>query len=365
MGTVKELTRVKHPVVFYAESRHYFQYFNNLITGLLASGIPIIYITSDKSDPLLSNAPKGMRVVHIHWMLGHLLNHLHAEVVIMTMPDLGNFLFKRSNNVGHYIYMFHAAVSTHQQYREHAFDNYDVIFATGEYQVSEIRAAEEVRGLREKPMVPYGYPLFDEIATRVNDRGVTDTRQPAILIAPSWFAGCIFDTCLEELMERLAKLPYRILLRSHPEYEKRKKKEFRHITGKIARYSNMEIDRSPNVMDVLAMVDTVITDRSGIAFEFAFGTKRPVIFIETSLKENNPNWRTLGIDPIENSLRKELGVIVDPTKLDQIGVALEELQQMQAPFPSRIDNLFEENFFNPASSFDPGLQYVLGKLKKA
>ena len=147
---VNALLQQKQSIVFYAESRHYFPYYQQLLEDILASGKTITYITSDPSDPLLSNAPAGMKVFHVKWMLGFLFSRLRADVVIMTMPDLGNFLFKRSKEVGTYIYLFHAAVSTHQQYRKAAFFNYDCIFCVGKFQENEIRAAEELYGQKKE-----------------------------------------------------------------------------------------------------------------------------------------------------------------------------------------------------------------------
>src|SRR5690349_2074797 len=112
---VNQLIREKHAVVFYAESRHYFTYFEELINELLRCNVRIIYITSDKTDPLLTRQNDLLQVFHIKWMLGFLFKKINAKCMIMTMPDLDNFLFKRSPGVDQYIYMFHAAVSTHQQ----------------------------------------------------------------------------------------------------------------------------------------------------------------------------------------------------------------------------------------------------------
>src|SRR5689334_9936871 len=92
---VKELLRSKHSIVFYAESRHYFQYFDRLIRDLLASGKQIIYLTSDLKDPLLQSSFSGMKVIYVKYMLGTLFSRIKAAIMIMTMPDLGNFLFKR------------------------------------------------------------------------------------------------------------------------------------------------------------------------------------------------------------------------------------------------------------------------------
>ncbi len=361
----KEITKLlqeKNQIVFYAESRHYFPYFERLINDILEKGnVRICYITSDKNDPLLNRAPAMMKVVYAKWMLGFLFSRIRADVMIMTMPDLGNYLFKRSAGVGCYIYMFHAAVSTHQQYRSAAFFNYDSIFCTGEYQVKEIRAAEKLYGQKEKTIIRYGYPLFDSIKNKSAERNNTD---PAILVAPSWFEGCIFDTCLEEMLQQLASLPYKVILRSHPEYEKRKKKDYRRIHKMTTAYPSFSIDKMSHVVDRLPITDILITDRSGIAFEFAFGAGKPVVFIDTALKKTNPDYEMLGIEPIENFLRSRLGVSLLPDQMDLLPHKISEAKILADDFAREMDDLGKTVFFNSEKAYSEGLNYVLGLCKK-
>lgn len=361
---VSALLKSKQPVVFYAESRHYYSYFEQLIADLLAnSEIPIFYITSDAKDPLLQDAPARIKVIYAKWMLGFLFSRLKARVMIMTMPDLGNFLFKRSKEVGTYIYIFHAAVSTHQQYRKNAFVHYDTIFCTGEYQQKEIRRAEELYADTSKELVPYGYPLLDTIQKKAG-QPKAGTTTPVILIAPSWFEGCIFDTCLPELLQQLASLSYTVILRSHPEYEKRKKKDFKKVKQLMASYPAMMIDTEPDVMKRLAGTDILITDRSGIAFEFAFGVGKPVLFIETALKQNNPDWKELEIEPVENSIRAELGVAISPAQINNIHETIGIVERMSDGFPEKIIALKKKIFYNSPEAYQKGWEYVLDKLKK-
>lgn len=356
---VKKLLRQKQQVIFYAESKSYYQYFERLINDLLErTRIDICYITSDKTDPLLQQSHPRMKVMLVKWMLGFLFSKMKADVVIMTMPDLDNFLFKRSKDVGSYIYMFHAAVSTHQQYRGRAFFHYDVIFCTGDYQQKEIRRAEEVYRQPAKELIPYGYPLFDAISNKVASKTEYPS-PPVILIAPSWFDGCIFDSCLEELLKQLSRLPYHVILRSHPEYERRKKKESRSIRQLIKGYTNISIDDRPNVMDRLASTHILITDRSGIAFEFAFGVKRPVLFIDTPPKEVNPDWRELGLEPIENHLRAQLGVSLSPVSLEQVSATIKELEEQAGGFAEKIGRLEKILFYNSSASYENGLRFVM------
>jgi len=281
--------------------------------------------------------------------------------MIMTMPDLGNFLFKRSPTVGKYIYVFHAAVSTHQQYRGNAFFNYDAIFCTGNYQVEELRATEAHYGLPPKELVPYGYPLINSIKTKTRNGGSGDKHTKTILIAPSWFAGCIFDTCIKELCQSLAPSPYRLIVRSHPEYEKRRKNDYKQLRQLISRYPNISLDTEPDVTTRLFDTDFLITDRSGIAFEFALGIGRPVLFIDTELKEMNKEWRKLGIEPIENSMRSQLGISILPKDVRQ---APEKIFLLESDwgFSERMNGLEESLFFH---SYREGLNFISSHLPPA
>lgn len=362
-NAVFKLLKEKQQVVVYSESRHYYQYYEKIIDDLISLDIDICYITSDAKDTLLTIAPARMKVIRVKWLLGFLFSKLKADVMIMTMPDLGNYLFKRSPEVINYVYMFHAVVSTHQQYRKAAFFNYDTIFCIGEYQQREIQKAEELYGLRTKELIPYGYPLLDKIKESVVELSNNNKVKPTILIAPSWFEGCIFDTCIEQLLQELSKLPYKVVLRSHPEFEKRKKKSFKKIQQLIKQYPGMEIDALPNVFDRLQSTNILITDRSGIAFEFSFGIGKPVLFIDTSLKINNPDYKELEIEPIENSIRSEIGVSVSPDDLEQLKDKLAELQTMAVGFDQKMRNLSTEIFFNNESSYKTGLDYITNKLR--
>jgi YidC/Oxa1 family membrane protein insertase len=291
-------------------------------------------------------------------MLGTLFSRLRADVMIMTMPDLGNFLFKRSPAVGKYIYVFHAAVSTHQQYRGKAFFNYDAIFCTGSYQVEELRAAEAYYILAQKELIPYGSPLINSIKTKIRNTGPGHKQAKTILIAPSWFPGCIFDTCIKELCQALASSSYQVIIRSHPEYKKRRKNDFKQLRQLISRYPNISIDSEPDVTTRLFDTDFLITDRSGIAFEFALGIGRPVLFIETELKEMNKDWRKLGIEPVENSMREQLGVSILPKDVSRV---LDKIALMESDwgFSERMNSLEQSLFFH---SYREGLNFISSHL---
>jgi hypothetical protein len=62
----------------------------------------------------------------------------------------------------------------------------------------------------------------------------------------------------------------------------------------------------------------MISDWSGISLEYAFTFERTVIFIDVPKKILNPNWSDIKIEPIEISIRDEIGHIVTPNNLEEI-----------------------------------------------
>lgn len=364
---VRRLLKARFPVIFYAERAHYHQYFAQLLNDLLQQ-CPgqILYITSDKNDPLLATAPSGLEVVYIHWWLGFLFPRIKGDVFIMTMTDLGNYIFKRSPEVESYVYVFHAMVSTHQQYTTKAFFHYDAIFCAGPAHVAEIHMAEVKYNLKKKDTVHYGYPLIDALKDKEVSHDLnSDKSLPVILIAPSWYKEGILETCIGELIKQLASLPYHIVIRPHPEYVKRRGKKMADLQRQLANLSNVVIDYSAEVFPALSRAGILITDRSGIAFEYALGMHRPVLFIDTPLKATNPLWEELGIQPIENILRAKIGIVMQPEQLDSIGAKINQLQQLKDTFPEQMNLLKKELLFNSDAAYKSGVDYILSRIKQS
>ena len=57
--------------------------------------------------------------------------------------------------------------------------------------------------------------------------------------------------------------------------------------------------------------DILISDWSGITYEFSLSTLKPVIFINTKMKVANPNWNKLSLEPLMLSLRDEIGISLE------------------------------------------------------
>ena len=108
--------------------------------------------------------------------------------------------------------------------------------------------------------------------------------------------------------------------------------------------------------------DLLITDWSGVAPEFCFATKRPAIFVNTKIKCENPNWQKIGLDPVEISLRNEIGVAVEKDGIDEVDKVVENLLVSSKEYKEVIENKFENLIFNHGCAAEKGARYILTSL---
>jgi len=339
-----DIFRAKGEIIFYAEHRDYYPYLEGLI-GELGN---VCYITSDPGDPILSTPG----ALYLNRLLPLFMALAGCKVFVMTMPDLDLFHIRRSIRGVHYVYVFHSPVSTHMVYRFGAFDHYDSILCVGPHQLKEIRRHEELYGTKRKKLVETGYCRLEKLyeAYRKYDR---KDREITVLVAPTWESTNLLEICGEELLEMLSGEGYRVILRLHPE------------TVKKRRYSPQDgviLETSVANMDSLVEADILITDWSGIGLEYAFGTERPVVFIDTPPKVRNPKYRELDIEPIESYLRDKIGVVVSPGELGRIPSVIQGLMADRELYRSTIPRLRSGYIFNFGRSSGVGADYIGGLL---
>ena len=151
----------------------------------------------------------------------------------MTMPDLETFHIKRSKVYPvHYVYIFHAMLSTHLVYQKGAFDHYDTIFCVGNYQIEEIRSAEKIYNLKPKRLVQFGYNHLDNLIEKYSNKensSFNEKNSVQVLIAPGWGKNGIFETIVEEIIDILLKTRFKVILRPHPMTQKKSKQKISYL----------------------------------------------------------------------------------------------------------------------------------------
>jgi len=347
-------------LTFYSEKDIYFQYFEGLIGAVLEkSALDICYITSDPDDPIFLSPEKRIKSFYIRNSLANVIADLDARALVMTMPDLDKFQIRRSPKTGHCVYIFHGVTSTHFGYRFGALDHYDALLCVGPHQVEELRKAESLYGLKPRELVECGYHRVEKIY-REHRRYLEKSAPPTVLVAPTWGENSIFETCLGEVIAALARTEYRVVVRPHPESIKRRGPVIRELARKIRAIPNMELELDLVSDETLHRADVLITDTSAISFEYAFGTERPVIFIDIPLKKVNPRYEELGIEAMEVLLRDRIGLPVPPARIPELKTLVAGIIDDGPAFRERIIESRQKYLFNWMRSSEAGADFLIG-----
>ncbi len=362
--------RNKH-VVFYSERSGFWKYYRDIVEALLkGSNVRIHYVTNDPEDQIFEYAKKEPRI--LPYYIGPrkiitLMMKMDADLVVMTTPDLETYHLKRSyvRKDIEYIYTPHDPMSVHMSFREGAMDHFDTVFCVGPQQIREIRKTEEVYGLPAKRLVECGYCLLDDLRQDLAERGGGPAgERKQILIAPSWNEDNILDSCLDGLLERLLAPDRKVIVRPHPEYVKRYGPRLAEIQERWKERTGeglvFETDFSGNRS--IYESDLLVTDWSGIAYEFSYATERPSLFINTKMKEPNPNWERIGITPLEISLRDQIGRSVEKDGLDQVPGIAEEMLEHPEAWREKIRGVREAQIFHPGEAGKTAAAYIIGRL---
>ena len=348
-------------IVFYAEHEGYFSYFEGIIHELTkARGVPIAYITSDARDPILKTRNSHIKAFYIKTLLPYFMIFVKARAFVMTMPDLNQFHIRRSIHPVHYVYVFHALVSTHMIYREGAFDHYDTIFCVGPHHIEEIRARERQKGLPAKKLVEAGYWRLERIHQKwlVRAPSAKKEEQKMVLIAPSWGDHNILKECGVQLIGVLSRAGYDIVVRPHPEILRHTPEVISTLEDSFGKENNVRFEKSVSSDESILKADVLITDTSGIALEYAFGTERPVLFIDVPPKVKNENFRKLGIEPLELVLRPIIGVILSPRDLGSIENVMTRLLAEKDSYKEKIKELRSKYVYAFGKSSEIGAKYI-------
>lgn len=361
----------KHFVI-YSERSGFYKYYEALINSLLKkSNITIHYITNDPDDAIFELAKSNPKIKPYYIgqkKLITLMMKMDADIVAMTTPDLDNFYIKRSlvRKDVEYIYVPHDMMSVHMGFRKASLDHFDTIFCTGEHVAREVRKTEEVYSLPQKTLVKFGYPLEEKLEKAYENMDKTPHDKKEILIAPSWQEDNLLDSCVDKLIDQLMCDGNHITVRPHPEYVKRYPEKIKLMTEKYAGVPeeklSFELDFTTNKS--IYSSDLLITDWSAIAYEFCFSTKKPVLFVNTKMKVENPEWEKIGYTPSEIYLRDKVGVALEKSELDKTKAVADELMASGEKYKEKITALLHEHLYSYGSGGEEGAKYILSRLSE-
>ena len=278
--------RTRASLVFYSEGKQYWNVFKPVLDGLSSLGEESVYLTSDKDDPALQYALPGLTKQYIGKgnRAFSYLNMLEADVCIMTTPGLDTLQIRRSSGVGHYMHLVHAVGDT-SMYRMYGLDYYDSVAISGEYQKVSGQALERLRGTKPKRYLESGCPYFDVLmekkcSAQLKEALSDQADVSCILVAPTWNKNGLLSRYGDALLKPLAEAGHTLIIRPHPQSHFSEPELIKELQESTKMLPNVTWDMSPDNFDAMLSADVLISDYSGIIYDFAFIMERPVLIMD-------------------------------------------------------------------------------------
>lgn len=332
-GKEESFQMEKIPFAIYSDHKRYWNVFEPICKALNERGVDVVYLTSSEDDPVFCcglEHVKGQYLGKGNRAFAK-LNYISANIILSTTPGLEVYQWKRSKDVDCYVHILHAS-SDVTLYRMFGIDYYDALLVSGQYQIDDIRKLEKMRNLPAKEIIMTGLPYMDEMVSRLEKANPIPKEESKItvLVAPSWGSSSIFGKFGGEVLKELLKTDYHIIVRPHPQSFISETEMIEKIMKEYPESERLEWNRDNDNFEVLRRSDIMISDFSGVIFDFALVYDKPVIYTDTKFDHgpydawwlNQPTWT-------ENILPK-IGEKLTESNMPQIGEIVERCMKNPA-----------------------------------
>lgn len=274
------------PYVIFSDSKRYWNIFKPICDEFEKRKIPLVYYTASSDDPALGEKYEFVK----REFIGEgnkafaKINFLNADVCLSTTPGLDVYQWKKSKYVKHYVHIPHS-VDDLTGYRMFGIDHYDAVLASGDYQEKHIRLLEQMRNTPKKEFVTVGSPYLDTMKKRLDSlkaqKANEENKNFTVLVAPSWGASGILSKFGKKLLDALVSTNFNIIVRPHPQSVVSEKNILDALVLKYKVCKNLSWNYDNDNFEVLYNTDILITDFSGIIFDFALLFDKPLIYADT------------------------------------------------------------------------------------
>ena len=280
-GGKSDLNDKKVPLVIFSDDKRYWTIFAPVCRELDKRGMDVVYMTASADDPALECTYPHVKAQFIG--AGNRafskLNFLNAHIVFSTTPGLDVYQWKRSKNVDYYVHIFHTAGEV-TRYRMFGIDYYDALLIAGDYQERDIRDIEAMRKLPAKEVVKVGIPFMDEMAARLSAADPVPEHPRTVLLAPTWGPSAIFNIHGGKIIDKLLETGYHVIIRPHPQSFTSEKEMLDKLMEQYPESEQLEWNRDTDNFEVLRRSDILISDFSGVVFDFSLIYDKPVIYTD-------------------------------------------------------------------------------------
>ena len=316
-------TASKASIVIYNEGKQYCSLFHPILREFEKRKQPVLYLTSYEED--LYFTEKSEFVISEFIGKGNKafakLNFLSCDVLLMTTPGLDVYQLKKVKTVKHYSHILHAT-SDATGYRLFGHDYYDSILLTGDYQKKDIRYLEKIRNLKQKELVTVGCPYLDEALKNIGK--YEKSNDFTVLVSPSWGPSGLLSRFGESLIKALSKTGWNIIIRPHPQSKKSEPEILEKLTNLYNDNEKITWDYEKDNMIAMAKSNVMISDFSGIIFDYAFLFNNPILYVDVNFDKTPYDMDDIEDETWQFETLKKIGVQISQSDFPNIKEVIEK-----------------------------------------
>ncbi|MBQ9814073.1 MAG: CDP-glycerol glycerophosphotransferase family protein [Lachnospiraceae bacterium] len=282
-GDMKEANKNKIPLVIYSDHKRYWNIFKPICDECEKREFEMQYWTQSEDDPALSEDYKYVKTVFIgEGNKGFArLNLMNANICLSTTPGLDVLQWKRSKNTDYYVHVYHT-VGDCLGYRMFGLDYYDAIISANNLQRDAVRKLEELRGTPAKEICLVGSAYMDTMMEKAAKLEKVHNEETTVLLAPSWGDSGTLSKFGAKLIKSLINTGYNIIVRPHPQTMTAEKELLDSLMNEFPETEKFHWNFDNDNFNVLNSADIMISDFSGVIFDYAFIFDKPIIYTDVN-----------------------------------------------------------------------------------
>jgi len=342
--------------VIYNEGKQYFDLFKPVIEEFERNKVELLFLTSAADDPVFDLKSIYLKPEYIgegNKAFAY-LNFLSAEVVLMTTPGLDVYQLKRAKTVKHYSHVIHG-VSDATTYRLFGLDYFDSVLLTGDYQGDDIRLLEKQRGLPEKQLFTVGCSYLDEYSNKIKNIPPEENHPFTVLLSPSWGPSALLTRYGEKLLDPLSVSGWRVIIRPHPQSQKSEKEMLERLQTRYKNSGNFVWDFERENIFSLSKADIMISDFSGIIFDYMFLRDKPVLYVNRDFDKRIYDADDLDHELWQFKTLREAGIALqeaDFPKITEIITNAKDSETLSAARKKALDTAWQYRGESGKRTFD-------------
>lgn len=348
------------PFVIYTDSKRYWNVFKPICDEFERRKVMLSYYTQSNDDKALLEDYEYVNCEFIGEGNKGVakMNFLNADIVLSTTPSLDVYQWKRSKNVKYYIHIPHACGDL-TLYRMFGIDYYDAVLTSGNFQMKQIRDLESLRHLPNKDIKDCGITYFDIMKKRLDSCEKINNEIPVVLLAPSWGPSSILNRFGEKFINELMNTKYKVVIRPHPQSYISEKKIIESLTAK---YPDIEWNKDNDNFDILNKADILISDFSGVIFDYALIFDKPVIYVNTKFDNSIYDAWWLKDIPWCFKVLPRIGIELNDDNIKNIGSIISDCLNSEKSKLVR-EEVRKEGWTNIGNSAKTIVDYLIDKQK--